>query len=105
MLKNNVKQKRMSSFLQVFSFDQKLKGSIFLILENKNYGRVSFVSAMLLSSLHSGARSFHQIKTLAVFQDENKSDLDHVALSETDIISERNPMLLKLLKKVILYVF
>lgn len=54
---------------------------------------------MLLSSLHNGARSFHQITTLAVFQDENRSDLELAALSETDIISKRNPMLLKLFLK------
>lgn len=41
-------------------------------------------------------KSFHQVKTLAVFQDENESDLEHVALNEKDIISKRNPMLLKL---------
>lgn len=40
--------------------------------------------------------SFHQIKTLAVFQDENKSDLEHIALNETDTISKRKPILLKL---------
>lgn len=28
-------------------------------------------------------KSFHQIKTLAVFQDENKNYLEHIALSET----------------------
>lgn len=50
-------------------------------------------------------KSFHQIKTLAVFQDENKNYLEHIALSETDIFSKRNSMLLKLFKKVILYVF
>lgn len=44
-------------------------------------------------------KSFYQIKTLAVFQDENKSDLEHVTISETDIISKRKPMLLKLFLK------
>uniref|UniRef100_A0A8C3VCN7 Eukaryotic translation initiation factor 2 alpha kinase 2 n=1 Tax=Catharus ustulatus TaxID=91951 RepID=A0A8C3VCN7_CATUS len=34
-----------------------------------------------------------------------KNYLEHIALSETDIFSKRNSMLLKLFKKVILYVF
>lgn len=53
----------------------------------------------LLFTAQGCKKSFHQIKTLAVFQDENKSDLEHTALSETDVISKRNPMLLKLFLK------
>lgn len=72
MLGDNVTQKRMSSFL-----DQKLKGYDFLILENKNYGWVSFVSAMLIHCTVE-QEEFLPNQNLAVSQDENKSDLEHV---------------------------
>uniref|UniRef100_A0A8C3VBC0 Eukaryotic translation initiation factor 2 alpha kinase 2 n=1 Tax=Catharus ustulatus TaxID=91951 RepID=A0A8C3VBC0_CATUS len=39
------------------------------------------------------------------FSKMKKNYLEHIALSETDIFSKRNSMLLKLFKKVILYVF
>lgn len=93
MLEDNVMQKRMSSFL-----DQKLKGYDFLILENKNYGWVSFVSAMLLSSLHSGARRV-STKSKPLQFPKMKTKVIWNMLSETDIISKRKPMLLKLFLK------
>lgn len=37
----------------------------------------------LVFTAHWSNKSFHQIKTLAVFQDESKNYLEHIALSET----------------------
>lgn len=59
--------------------------NIFLILENKNYVYESFVSSMLLSCCTvEQEQSFYQAKTLAVFQNEDKSGLKYVAFTEKE---------------------
>lgn len=44
-------------------------------------------------------QSFYEVRTPAVFQNENKSDLEYIALIEKDVISKRKPVLLKLFLK------
>lgn len=69
-------------------------------------GRVLSLPCSRLHCTVEQEQSFYKAKTLAVFQNENKSDLEYVALIEKDVTSKRKPVLLELfLKRYLLCVF
>lgn len=62
-------------------------------------GRVLSLPCSCLHCTAEQEQSFYKAQTLAVFQNENKSDLEYVALIEKDVTSKRKAVLLKIFLK------